>query len=327
MKMKLVLVLVTLLSGNLLFSQTGFDNNEGKVFTDIKEALKDRQRVFHLNLSGRGLKAIPKEVELFENLRTLDLSKNKLKTIKGIDFSKLPKLEGLNLYQNQLGQIPAILYEINNLQRLNLGANQIREISDDINNWKFLTALKLHHNQITHWPASIALKYLETIQLNANKLETLPIALFEQNPSLERLNVNDNQLKAFPEISPPTNLKVLNLGANNITDLGGLSQLYELQELIMDWNILDQAAVEAISKLPRLQILSMEHCGLKALPEAIGNLKSLRQLSLIANELEEIPQVITDLKKLENLWIGGNKIDKEQAQEVAKSMKRVEIKV
>lgn len=65
---------------------------------------------------------------------------------------------------------------------------------------------------------------------------------------------------------------------------------------------------DAISKLPKLQRLRMEHCNIQKISPQLAQLSELRELNLFSNELAKFPAVVLELKSLKKLNIGANRI-------------------
>ena len=58
---------------------SGQEPDAPKVFTDLIAAMADPLSVEHLELKKKGLKIFPAEISRMKNLKTLNLSKNKIK--------------------------------------------------------------------------------------------------------------------------------------------------------------------------------------------------------------------------------------------------------
>lgn len=99
--MKNLILILSLLIGFVSFGQTE------KVYTSLKEALKNPEQVLHLDLSDQSLTKISKKIQKFTNLKTLDLSGNQIQKLP--DFNNLRKLEKLNLSGNPLTYEPVFL--------------------------------------------------------------------------------------------------------------------------------------------------------------------------------------------------------------------------
>lgn len=96
--MKLILTISLLCLTFLGFSQ------EEKIYKSLEEAIKSLESVIHLDLSGQGLVELPKDFKKMVNLKTLDLSNNKLTDLG--KFADFRKLEALNLSGNPLTRMP-----------------------------------------------------------------------------------------------------------------------------------------------------------------------------------------------------------------------------
>ena len=83
----------------------------------------------------------------------------------------------VDLSENELTKIPEGLLTLPNLKRLNLGSNQVAEVSADIEKWHPLETLILSRNRIKTLPATLCkLTKLKKLYLNENNLD------FEGNP-------------------------------------------------------------------------------------------------------------------------------------------------
>ncbi|RZJ53134.1 MAG: leucine-rich repeat domain-containing protein [Flavobacterium sp.] len=65
---------------------------------------------------------------------------------------------------------------------------------------------------------------------------------------------------------------------------------------------------DAISKLPKLQSLTLQHCQIRKISPEIANLKELQDLDVFSNKITEFPAVFTEIKSLKRLNMGANDI-------------------
>ncbi len=93
-----------------------------------------------LDLSGRGLTAIPAEVFSRGDLERLDLSNNKLTGAPSSRIAELKRLKHLDLSKNSLTGLPAELGRLDKLEVLNVSNNQLTGLPMEIGN---LTQLKV----------------------------------------------------------------------------------------------------------------------------------------------------------------------------------------
>ncbi len=84
-----------------------------------------------------------------------------------------------------------------------------------------------------------------------------------------------------------------------------LDHLYNLENLILDYNHLDELP-DSIIKLPWLQVLTLHSNWLIALPQDFGKLQSLKYLDLSDNRLEVLPHSVGELSHLEVLNLSHN---------------------
>ena len=297
------------------FNETYF-LSDAKVYTSLQEALREPNKVVHLELKNQQLKQIPKRILSFRNLRVLDLSNNQISKIDEENFYGLQKLEGVLLANNLLRTPPIeALKKCSELRYLDLGNNRIQSI-EELDRLKYLEVLKLNDNQIKTIPSNLQLKYLRYFRIDGNQLKQLP-SFLRYSKKLNYLNLYGNQVNTLSlEMITRSNLQSLNIGNNPIKTISTIQQLTQLETLILDWIPLEESDVQAISSLSELQILSMEHCDLKALPSSFGQLQRLREVSLIANQLETLPESLSQLQSLEKLWLKGNSLPPSNLQSV-----------
>ncbi|TKR87800.1 hypothetical protein L596_012143 [Steinernema carpocapsae] len=163
----------------------------------------------------------------FELHAYLDLSEKNLQMI-AIDkegVGRLNKVRSLNLSQNHLQHLHD-LTELNDLDNLNLQANQLVNISSGPSHvLTHLTYLNLSSNGITNSTLSkMGIDYLPTLKrldLSKNLLVKFDSFNFDL-AFLEDLNVSGNQIRMVRKKTLEA-LKTLNLSNNKLKDLGGFS--------------------------------------------------------------------------------------------------------
>ena len=101
------------------------------------------------------LTTLPPSFKHFQNLRTLDLSRNKLAAFP-IPFQNFPYLQSLDLAQNFLTTLPESLWELKNLESLGLGGNNLSAIPEDIGKCEKLRFLGLSRNRLRSLPLALA---------------------------------------------------------------------------------------------------------------------------------------------------------------------------
>ena len=165
-----------------------------KDYTDI--TFGDLEKVTALNLSGIGLEYIPQIIEYMPRLKTLDLSKNKLRSgsISGVDLSECAMLTNVDLSYNFLTSVPA-WYTALNIPTKNISYNLInstnqRKLTVNPNVYYFGVGDSLNDKELNAFKD----KVLSTVTLNdGNKLPEYfyDAALPTYNiPDSEKNNVN-----------------------------------------------------------------------------------------------------------------------------------------
>ncbi|KAI6210236.1 Calponin-homology (CH) domain-containing protein [Aphelenchoides besseyi] len=165
-----------------------------------------------LDLRGRQLKEFPLHFAQTYDIRDLvaaDLSSNRLSTFPPLD-------------------------ECHALETLQLEANSLRSLPDAaLKSLQSLTYLDLSQNQLRDLPSSLFSLPLKVLLLSANRLESVPTEISRLAETLEELDLSANRLQQVPSIlSLLTQLRVLNLRANQLTSVPG--ELGTLQVRILD---------------------------------------------------------------------------------------------
>ena len=176
------------------------------------------------------------------------------------------------------------------------------------------------------------LSKLHTINLNQNRLDSLPDTFFEWfRVDLEYLDLNVNMFMNFPKQMPSlTDLISLDIASNQLKSLGDvdISVMTNLSRLNLSDNQLDslpgrlppnltvlrlsnnrlQEIPASVFRLEDLEDLTFKNNYLTQLPSGLAKLSNLVKLDLRSNKIEELPtEIFKDgLLELEKLRVGGN---------------------
>ncbi|XP_071617680.1 malignant fibrous histiocytoma-amplified sequence 1 homolog [Heliangelus exortis] len=160
-----------------------------------------------VDLSMQRLRVLPPAVLSNPALESLDLDRNKLRTIPGI--SKLGNLKKLILSKNEIVDFPSEIQSLVCLEKLQLNQNQIRVIPEGI---------------FSHLPR------LKHLRLNNNRLGALPKDLAACQGSLQYLNISNNLFRTFPQpVLHLTHLQELHVQNNALRQLP--KELFQGQSL------------------------------------------------------------------------------------------------
>ncbi|MBI4645832.1 MAG: hypothetical protein HY738_04325 [Bacteroidia bacterium] len=156
-----------LLSGELQEENTF--NSEADII--INDAIKGKKPI--INLSGFYLETIPESLFQVKFLEQLDLSCTGMKFIPS-EIGLLNNLISINFSHNLIAQVPDELAELKNLKSLNLSYNLLSDFPKAILSLKNLVELNLSFNYISEIPSEIGnlseLEYLSFMVTNINKI-------------------------------------------------------------------------------------------------------------------------------------------------------------
>ena len=180
----------------------------------VKMHMENASRTGVFQLKGSNIVDFPKElVNIKDNIRSLDLSANKLKQIPDV-LGSFANIKHLNLGDNKLGTIPSSLGQLSRLETLVLKNNLLVTLPRTLESLANLRTIDLSGNLFSSIPVQIlGLKRLEMLDLSRNKITEIPDAIAGLQAS--ELNLNQNQISKIPEsIASSPRLKVLRLDEN-----------------------------------------------------------------------------------------------------------------
>lgn len=162
--------------------------------SSIADALEYPEGVTHLDLSALGLGELPKEINLFTGLQSLNLSENFIQEIN-FDTLRLSSLRELNLSKN-----PG--FNTMSLDGIGKCSPSLKKI--DFSNT----------NCIAVSPELVKCEELTSLNLSNNWIQYLPNHFGEMD-RLHTLNVSNNELKMLPFIDGLWGLQTLDISGND----------------------------------------------------------------------------------------------------------------
>ena len=201
----------------------------------------------HLEAQEKELTGLFGTISQFKHVRFLNLSKNKITEIIGIEF--LSFLKEAILSENMLTDISSFFIHpspFNNLEVLNLSGNLIEEFK--ATDFTFLKVLNISNNKLKKLDCS-NLKMLKMLEIRKNKLNSIEnlndclklkkvycaenefenIEIFGNLTFLEVLHIRDNKITKLCSnetiYGKFTNLKYLNIRSNKIAGFDNLKIL------------------------------------------------------------------------------------------------------
>lgn len=137
------------------------------------------------------------------NLKDLDMSNNKFKTMPDTSFHFLKKLKNLQLHDNQIEVVHKGTFQGDihaNLETIYLSFNFIRSIHQHtFVDLPALEQLLLDDNKINSLErrAFMNLKNLKRLNLKGNRITSMSYETFQNLPELEDLDMSYNSLRTF----------------------------------------------------------------------------------------------------------------------------------
>ena len=204
----------------------------------------------------------------------------------GIDADAFGRVIAIELMGNGLqGAIPPEIKALTSLKDLRLGHNQLTDVTE-IGHLTSLTMLMLHHNQLG---------------------EQAPLAsLFAAfQGSEEELRESGSIPSTFAQL---TNLQLLWLQGNQITDISSLANLTTVSELslaLSDNQITDISSLANLTN-PNLRDLWLQNNQIRDV-SPLENMTMLTSLSLGGNQIRDVSP-LENLTNLGGLWLQRNQI-------------------
>jgi len=152
-----------------------------------------------LDMSGNKISQLPGKIATFSGLKNLTFSKNRLETLP-IELGQLIKLETLNLNSNQIARIPSSVSQLKHLKLVNLSENNLTSFPLEFCDMKHLDVLNLSKNKITEAPKGVGKLQVVELNLNQNQVRVLSDDI-AQCPRLKTLRLEENCI-ALQTITP-----------------------------------------------------------------------------------------------------------------------------
>jgi leucine-rich repeat protein SHOC2 len=190
-------------------------NLDDSIFYNLTDAVKNPLKVSQLILEGKGLKNIPRQVFAFKNLKSLDLSHNRIANLSDSLFKFCPKIVEVRFAGNHLLTVPSALFQAK-LKVLDLSENNLTVLSDSIGLCIALEELDLHANDISKLPSDkIILRKLKSLILSENPIGNNHRWVFFQ-PKVRILFLDETQIDVVDHaLCKAVSLKFLNVDGNN----------------------------------------------------------------------------------------------------------------
>ncbi|HWB01391.1 MAG TPA: COR domain-containing protein [Verrucomicrobiales bacterium] len=177
--------------------QKAYDAVREKILDAVKRTRAGKPETL-MDLSGRGLVALPPEIGQLTALTQLHLYTNHLTALPP-EIGQLKALTTLYLHNNRITAVPPEIWQLRALTQLFLSLNQLTALPPEIGHLTALTRLDLDGNQLTALPREMGkLSNLRELWLMNCGLQTLPPWLRDLK-QLEHLFLHRNPALQLPE--------------------------------------------------------------------------------------------------------------------------------
>ncbi|XP_053318993.1 leucine-rich repeats and immunoglobulin-like domains protein 3 [Spea bombifrons] len=246
----------------------------------------------------------------------LDLSHNKLSSIKASSLSHLHNLRELRLNRNELRIIPDLGPLSANITLLSLTNNKIDVIlPEHLKPYQSLETLDLSNNLITELKtASFPALKLKYLYINRNLIKSMESGTFDNlSPTLQVLKLNKNRISHIPpKMFKLSNLQHLELNRNRMRSIDGLAfqGLSALKSLAIQRNGITRLMDGAFWGLSNMEVLQLDHNNLTEISRGwLYGLLMLQHLHLGQNAINKIsPDAWEFCQKLSELDLTYNQL-------------------
>ncbi|KAH0794905.1 protein phosphatase 2C [Histomonas meleagridis] len=307
---------------------TGFDISAMRV-PDIppNEELKSHVTVSRINRCR--LTKIPKGLNFYSNIQTIDFIDNQLTQFPDSFFLSFTNLRYLNLTGNKIQKIDVKLPET--LVSIDVSYNPNFNISSlfaqNLPNLKYLKAISCDLSELPSQVPQLA-QSLTNIMLDGNNFTEFPQVL-SQYPLLEEIGLFGNRISTFPEIDFPQQFKSINLSYNlfeqfdvksklctHSINLSGNSlkefpmSLFDITDLRSIFISRNEISGELKIELPTsLKTFDLSHNHITKLSKKfLCSMGTLTMLNVSYNDIENVKDCIPEGHKLVKLYINNNQL-------------------
>ncbi|XP_030924530.1 TMV resistance protein N-like [Quercus lobata] len=255
-------------------------------FDNLPKNLGNLKDLYHLDLSGTGIKELPSSIDGLTTLNSLTLTNCKNLVCLPSTICSLNSLECLGLCGcSNFDNLPKNLGNLKDLYHLDLSGTGIKELPSSIDGLTTLNSLTLTNcKNLVCLPSTIcSLNSLECLGLcGCSNFDNLPKNLGNLK-DLYHLDLSGTGIKELPS------------SIDGLTTLNSLT-LTNCKNLV--------CLPSTICSLNSLEWLGLCGCSnFDNLPENLGNLKDLYHLDLSGTSIKELPSSIDGLTTLTSLTL------------------------
>lgn len=252
--------------------------------TSVDQNLLKLNRLKYLDLSNNLISSIW-NIDMLDNLESLYLDLNKLKSLNGTGINDLQNLKILSLKNNRLININLS----NPIIELHLDNNSLSSIPEHLQRLDSLRVLSISNNDLSHWDPILLFKNLISLNLSNCDINLDDLVIHESN-DLQHLDLSGNKCSSITSIYNLIEDRVC-LHSLDISNLG-LKKIFNKPIKCNKLNLSNNplGVIYITDKIyPNLRNLNLKSCSLNYI--AI-NIPTLKVLEIEHNNIKNIPGLI-----------------------------------
>ncbi|XP_004368518.1 leucine-rich repeat-containing protein 2 [Trichechus manatus latirostris] len=170
----------------------------GEQWQELPDSLKEQTHLKEWRINNTLIQIIPTYIELFQEMRILDLQKNQISCLPA-EIGRLKNLKELNVSFNHLESVPPELGDCEKLEKLDLSGNlELTELPFELSNLKRVTFVDISANKFSSVPICVLrMSDLQWLDVSNNNLDDLPQDI-DRLEELETLLLYKNKLTYLP---------------------------------------------------------------------------------------------------------------------------------
>lgn len=260
-----------------LLQQTYPDSFKDWAFSDI---IYSSNKSLNVTISDSKFYHIIDEIDCLLSAKYLNLYRNNLTDLPQT-LCSMSKLISLDISYNNFNVVPEVIQKMESLKSLTMNYNQLISLPRNLINLNNLFTLNVKGNKITELPENLEFFKLKILNLGFNKLSIKSPLIYGNQKTLDILILQGNNLKKIPD------------------------SLYDIKIFGLDFSInpLKKIPNELFDTSPTFIDLDFHNCNLTALPETIRNCQ-LSRLDISHNNIKSLPE----LAPIRNLFLNNNPI-------------------
>ncbi|XP_072452968.1 leucine-rich repeat-containing protein 2 [Notamacropus eugenii] len=171
----------------------------GMEWKELPDSLREQTHLKEWYIENTLIQTIPTYIQLFQEMRILDLPKNQITHLPA-EIGCLKSLKELNVSFNHLKSVPPELGDCENLEKLDLSGNlELTELPFELSNLKQVTFVDVSANQLSSIPICVLrMSNLQWLDISNNHLNDLPQDI-DRLEELQSFLLHKNKLTYLPK--------------------------------------------------------------------------------------------------------------------------------